>query len=131
MARSAIRRNPDGTFKTPEEITQILDSISEQDILALSGDFVTVKEMAALYGLDAAVFYRRFKDTILKGYLLTRIELKNTILSNARRGDKWALDRMASSVLGWKVDELIDLEIPKEEEELSPEELTEKLRRVK
>lgn len=131
MARSAIRRNPDGKFKTPEEIKEILDSIKEEDILALAGDFVTVKEIAALYGIDPATFYRRFGNVILKGYLHTRIELKNTILSNARKGDKWALDRLASSVLNWKPDQPIDLEIPSEEENLSPEELTEKLRRVK
>lgn len=131
MARSAIRRNPNGTFKTDEEAHAIMDGIPEDDIMLLANDFVTVKEIAALYGIDPATFYKRFGDVILRGYLQTRIELKGTILSHARKGDKWALDRLAGSVLSWKENELIDLEIPQTEEQISPDELTEKLRRVK
>ena len=131
MANSAIRRNPKGQFTTAEELKAIIDAIKPEDVTRLANDFVSVKEIAALYGVDPKTFWHRFGDDILTGYLQTRVELKSTILSKARSGERWALDRLAGSVLSWKEGELIDLEIPEEEKSLSPQEVTEALRRVK
>ena len=130
MANNVTLRSKNGKFQTDPEIKEKLDVIDREDVFELAKRFVTVKELADFYGIPYTIFYNHFRDTVRAAYLETRISLKTTIFEKAMAGDKWAMNRLATT-LGFVEDGKFDYEIPPEEQQMTPDELTQELRRVK
>lgn len=125
--RSAFRRTPDGKFKSVNESDYPqLAEISEEDVIALAEQFTPVTEMAAFFEIPTGIFWRRFGNAALRGYMNTRIRLRKSLLQRAEAGESWALNRLATSVLGF-AETGFNYEIPADNEEISDEELTEQL----
>lgn len=126
MPTSAFHKIPDS--KTPAEkyaqnkkyhsdrLGDKFAHIDEEDVLALARSFTPLKEIAVFFGVDEKTFWKHYRNVVLTGYNESRFTLRKTLMTEALNGEKWALQIVAKSVLGFKDNVDYDFQIPNEDD---------------